>query len=91
MESYRNFTTLDAVDVLLFSLQDLLPRVGQFSSQQTSTGQRCERQENGDYLCDADELGKDDAADNGCQLTGTVQHSERCASEEEKGIRHQRV
>lgn len=51
------------------SLQDFLPRVGQFEGHQGATDQGHEGQKNRDGFGDPHEAGEDGAAEDGCQLT----------------------
>lgn len=59
------------------SLEDLLSRVGQSEGHQAAADQRSEGQQDGDGLGDPDKAGEDGAAEDGGQLTQSVQHAER--------------
>ena len=70
-----------------FSRQDFLPGFGQLESHQTAADEGGEGQEDGDDLGHADEGCKDEAGNNGCKLTDSIQDTERCPpvkSEERK-------
>lgn len=59
------------------SLEDFLSRVRQFEGHQAAADQSCEGQQDGDGLGDAHKAGKDGAAQDGGQLTQSVQHAKR--------------
>lgn len=58
-------------------MEDLLSRVGQPEGHQAAAHQRGEGQQDGDGLGDPDKAGEDGAAEDGGQLTQSVQHAER--------------
>lgn len=65
-----------------FSREDFLPGFGQLESQKTSADEGGEGQEDGDDLSDANEGSKDEAGNDSCKLTDSIQDTKRCPSAE---------
>lgn len=61
-------------------LEDLLPGLGQLEGHQTSTHQSSAGEEDGDDFGDPHKGGKDGGAQDGRQLTESIQHPKRCGS-----------
>lgn len=60
-----------------FSGEDFLPSFRQLQSHQASTDEGGEGQEDWDDLSDADEDGKDEAGEDGCKFTDSIQDAKR--------------